>query len=98
MTINKQSIFSKILQDQSTLLGCLFILIILLLALFAPLIAPNDPYEQNMAGRLVAPNSKNLLGTDEFGRMSYPESYMAAGFHFLSGSLPFLSAAWLAAF
>jgi len=68
MTINKRSIFSKILQDQSTLLGCLFILIILLLALFAPLIAPNDPYEQNMAERLMAPNSKNLLGTDEFGR------------------------------
>ena len=39
-----------------------------LLALFAPLIAPFDPLEQSVKDRLQPPNSVYRLGTDELGR------------------------------
>ena len=36
--------------------------------LFAPLIAPFDPYEQDLSSRLAQPSKSHLLGTDELGR------------------------------
>ncbi len=41
---------------------------LVLLALFAPWIAPNDPATQNLAARLQAPSSAHWMGTDELGR------------------------------
>ena len=37
-------------------------------AIFAPLIAPFDPYEQDLSSRLAHPSKSHLLGTDELGR------------------------------
>lgn len=37
-------------------------------AVFAPLIAPYDPLELNLAARLQGPSLQHLFGTDEFGR------------------------------
>jgi peptide/nickel transport system permease protein len=47
-----------------------FIVIVLLIitAIFAPWIAPYDPYKQILADRLLEPSSKYLLGTDYLGR------------------------------
>lgn len=42
--------------------------IIILLAIFAPLVAPFAPYEQHNVDQLLPPNRTYLLGTDEFGR------------------------------
>ena len=41
---------------------------LVLLALFAPWIAPNDPATQNLGARLQAPSSVHWMGTDELGR------------------------------
>ena len=48
-------------------LGAAIILLVILVAIFAPFVAPYDPIEQPF-DRLKAPNAKNLMGTDEFGR------------------------------
>src|SRR5205823_6999079 len=40
----------------------------LLIAVLAPLIAPDDPLHQNLKVRLASPNSSHLFGTDELGR------------------------------
>ena len=37
-------------------------------ALLAPVLAPSDPFEQNLYQRLAPPSLSNPLGTDEFGR------------------------------
>jgi peptide/nickel transport system permease protein len=47
--------------------------IVILVAVFAPLIAPQDPLRQNLIRRLQPPawisgNTTNLLGTDQLGR------------------------------
>lgn len=54
--------------------GLFIVLVLIVCAIFAPLIAPFDPNEQNLAMRLLPPiyengaNSAYILGTDDFGR------------------------------
>ncbi len=42
--------------------------LILLVAVFAPLLTPYDPYAQDMSAALQAPSAAHLLGTDTYGR------------------------------
>jgi peptide/nickel transport system permease protein len=49
-------------------LGVLIILLTIITAIFAPLLAPYDPYDQNLSQTLVKPSSQHLLGTDSIGR------------------------------
>ena len=44
------------------------LVIMILLALFAPIVAPYDPYAQNMANSLQKPSWDHWLGTDLLGR------------------------------
>jgi len=46
---------------------CIFLLIVVL-ALLAPWIAPFDPTDQNILEKLRAPTAEHWLGTDSFGR------------------------------
>ncbi|RAK06496.1 peptide/nickel transport system permease protein/oligopeptide transport system permease protein [Halanaerobium saccharolyticum] len=55
-------------KDYKAYLGGSIIMLILISAIFAPLIAPADPYETNVAKRLEGPSLENLLGTDSLGR------------------------------
>lgn len=49
--------------------GLLIVLALVLMAIFAPLIAPHDPLAQELTNRLRPPlTSGHWLGTDEFGR------------------------------
>ncbi len=52
----------------STWLGIVIVAALILCAVFAPLLAPYDPNEQNMILYLSPPGGGNLLGTDQFGR------------------------------
>lgn len=54
-------------------IGATLLAIVTLMALFAPLIAPFDPYQQSLMSRLLPPgsigaNGYHLLGTDQLGR------------------------------
>lgn len=48
--------------------GLGFVLLLFLLAVFGPLIAPDPPNAQDLANRLSGPSAEHLLGTDEVGR------------------------------
>jgi peptide/nickel transport system permease protein len=48
--------------------GFFFASLLLVAALFAPLIAPADPAAQNLPARLAAPSRAHWMGTDELGR------------------------------
>ena len=52
------------------MLGLVILIVLVLLALFADIIADYDTVviKQNLAERLMPPNGKHWLGTDEFGR------------------------------
>lgn len=49
-------------------LSIVFILMVVLIALFAPLIAPYDPVSQNRDAILSSPNANHIMGTDDLGR------------------------------
>ena len=48
--------------------GGIIIISILISAIFAPILAPADPYKTNVRKRLEGPSMENLLGTDSLGR------------------------------
>jgi peptide/nickel transport system permease protein len=48
--------------------GLIIILILILTAIFAPLLAPYDPYRVNLNAQLLQPSREYLLGTDDVGR------------------------------
>ncbi|GIN64223.1 peptide ABC transporter permease [Robertmurraya siralis] len=54
--------------NKLAVLGTLIVLFFILLAIFAPLIAPEGINEQNFEKRLLAPSSEHWFGTDDFGR------------------------------
>jgi peptide/nickel transport system permease protein len=49
-------------------IGLVLVLIFIILAIFAPLIAPYDPDKTNLRAILQQPSSEHLLGTDAVGR------------------------------
>jgi peptide/nickel transport system permease protein len=48
--------------------AALFLLLVTLVAIFAPLIAPDSPLHQDLLQLFKAPSSRHLLGTDDLGR------------------------------
>lgn len=46
----------------------LLVVILILIAVFAPVIAPQDPYVSNLKNALQAPSSEHWFGTDKLGR------------------------------
>jgi len=61
--------FKNFTRRKQGLIGLMIITCILLIALFAPLIAPYDPVDDVSYSNLnAAPSSQYIFGTDEFGR------------------------------
>lgn len=67
-------VFARISGNWSLWIGASIIVLVLLAAVFAPLIAPHDPYLQNVDKRLLNPfwyadsDWRHPLGTDNLGR------------------------------
>jgi peptide/nickel transport system permease protein len=68
------SALGRLLQDKVALVAAMYLLVLLLAAIFAPYVAPYDPAEQDLAHRLWPPAwtakgaADHLLGTDQLGR------------------------------
>jgi len=59
----------RLIRNPLAVIGLVIIALLIVMAVFAPVIAPYDPIAQNLQGRLQPPLSGgHLLGTDEFGR------------------------------
>lgn len=58
----------KFIKNKMAVLAIVFITLIVIVAVFAPFIAPYDPATQDLSQRLIAPSSQHLLGTDDLGR------------------------------
>lgn len=55
-------------RNRAALLGLVLVLLITLIAIAAPLLAPHDPIAQAARERLTPPNAEHPLGQDDFGR------------------------------
>jgi ABC-type dipeptide/oligopeptide/nickel transport system permease subunit len=68
-SISSTRYFWKMLLSRKIVLLAIIILILLvLIAIFAPFVAPYDPYQQNLRAALQKPSAQYLLGTDLYGR------------------------------
>jgi peptide/nickel transport system permease protein len=56
------------LRRPSIVIGLVILLILVIAAVFAPLIAPFNPSKLAISSRLLAPDGTHLFGTDEYGR------------------------------
>jgi len=53
---------------KAVILGTVICLLFIVIALFAPVISPYDPYTQDLSGSLEGSTSHHLLGQDKLGR------------------------------
>jgi len=60
--------FRKFLRNGLGLIGAIIILTLIIVAIFAPQIAPYDPNEQDYNKILMTPNEEHWFGTDDLGR------------------------------
>jgi len=58
----------KLIKNNVGRIGLIFLCILLFIAIFAPLIAPYDPLDDNLMNRYKAPSKDHWMGTDEMGR------------------------------
>ena len=65
----------RVFKNHSFLIGALILIFIIIMAILAPFIAPHDPYDQDLARRLINPfwhdkktADLHVLGTDKVGR------------------------------
>lgn len=86
------------IKSRMIVFGGTVVVIFVLTAIFAPLISPKDPLEQDLYRRLLPPSSKAWLGTDDFGRellsrviygsrISLKVGMISVGMALLSGSI-----------
>lgn len=63
-----RNILRFLVRSPTSAFGLFVISVLILTAVFAPIIATHDPYVQNLANTLKAPGNGHLFGTDELGR------------------------------
>src|SRR5438270_143617 len=59
---------ARLRRNRAAVAGLIVILVLVFAAIFAPVVAPYDPYRVTLEGRLQPPGGAHLLGTDELGR------------------------------
>ncbi|OIS56099.1 peptide ABC transporter permease, partial [Bacillus subtilis] len=60
--------FEKFFKNRLAVVGGIILSVIILMAVFAPFIAPYSPESQSLLNKLKPPSAQNLMGTDKFGR------------------------------
>jgi peptide/nickel transport system permease protein len=65
---NVQRAWRQLRRNRSALAGLIVVCILVLSAIFAPWLAPHDPYQISLDNRLQPPGGAHILGTDELGR------------------------------
>lgn len=60
--------FSVFKESKVAVTGLVLIILVVLAAIFAPLLSPYDPRDQSIMNRFSSPKTDHFLGTDEFGR------------------------------
>lgn len=103
--VRRSSLWGRLARSGVGFAGLVLSLFVIVAALFAPLISPYDPLEQDILARLSGPSAEHLLGTDNFGRdllsrvfhgfrISLSIAFSAVGFALLVGTTIGLVAAY----
>ncbi|MFM6978356.1 MAG: dipeptide/oligopeptide/nickel ABC transporter permease/ATP-binding protein [Micrococcales bacterium] len=66
--VNRRGLFARLIRNPLGVVTMSYILLIVLVAVMAPVIAPMDPLLTDPASIMTGPDSAHLLGTDSAGR------------------------------
>lgn len=61
-------VWRRLRRNKAALVGMSVVVLLVVVAILAPVLAPYDPNQTNMTQRLKGPSSAHPLGTDNFGR------------------------------
>lgn len=65
---NWKAFYKKFKRNKLALVGGYIVLFYILLAIFAPVVSPQDPYEIDLVNKLQPPTAEHWMGTDDKGR------------------------------
>jgi len=82
-------------RNKTSWVGLILLLILVALAILAPVIAPHNPVEQNIVQRLQPPSARFLLGTDYYGRDVLSRIIWGCRVSFVIGSVSVAAAMFL---
>lgn len=88
-------ILTKFLKNKLAVFGAITLFIIITAAIFAPLLAPQDPrnVEMDLINRLAPPSAEFIMGTDDFGRDIFSRILYGAQISLMVGFLAMLGGA-----
>ena len=66
--LSRSGVLRRLMRDKVAVVAALLLTLIGLAAVFAPLVAPHDPYLTDLSKVMQPPNAENWLGTDNTGR------------------------------
>jgi len=81
----------RFLRNRAAVVGLILVVLLVLLAVFAPLLAPYAPDAQNLRARLRGPSAEHWFGTDEFGRDILSRVLYGARISLFTGLVPVVS-------
>ena len=63
-----KDVWRRCRRNGAAMIGLVVMAVLVFTAIFANLIAPEDPVAQDLSRTFLKPNSQNIMGTDNFGR------------------------------
>ena len=63
-----QEVVRRFFRNKQAVVGLVMLCILIVAAVFAPVLAPYDPLKQDLLHRLKGPSAEHIMGTDELGR------------------------------
>lgn len=91
-------VVSKFLQNKLAVIGLVVLLLVIISAVFAPLIVQFDPNYQDLRARLEGPSAAHWLGTDHLGRDLFSRLLYAGRISLLVGFAAMLGAVTIGSF
>lgn len=84
-TSRRKRAWQQLKRSRLAIPGGLIVLIFIVIAILAPLVAPYDPYKNNLANTLATPSTEHFFGTDELGRDIFSRIVYGARLSLLEG-------------
>jgi len=87
------AVLRRLTQNPISAFGLIVLVLLVLVAVFAPLLAPYDPNAFNAAAKFIHPGLQHLFGTDDVGRDIFSRVLFGARYSLLAGGLILVIAA-----